>query len=82
MATISAKLLQKSSLRQLHVPTSGCTHRMPHIQHTPFSEGSFVTNDNKQQLELAFELPGRSKNALPERRDRRYSTSVSFQREL
>ena len=28
MATISAKLLQKSSLRQLHVPTSGCTHRM------------------------------------------------------
>ena len=29
MDTIAAKLLQKSSLRQLHVPTSGCTHRMP-----------------------------------------------------
>ena len=29
MATIAAKLLQKSSLRQLLVPTSGCTHRMP-----------------------------------------------------
>ena len=32
MATIAAKLLQKSSLRQLHVPTSGCTHRMPAVE--------------------------------------------------
>ena len=31
MATITAKFLQKSSLRQLHVPTSGCTHRMPAV---------------------------------------------------
>ena len=32
MATITAKFLQKSSLRQLHVPTSGCTHRMPAVE--------------------------------------------------